>query len=121
MGKETVKRFGDVIREARRKMRPPMSLRKFADRVGMAPAYLSKVEVNLDRPPAAEKVEKMAEILGLDKFELLRLANRMPTELGEAFQKDARAPEFMRVAMGSGLTPAQLQELIDRSRAKKPK
>lgn len=121
MGEETKKQFGEVIRQARRDVRPPMSLRKFADKVGMAPAYLSKIEVNQDRPPSADKVEKMAEILGLDKFELLKLANRVPTELAEAFHKDARAPEFMRVAMDSGLTPVQLQELIDKNKAKKPK
>lgn len=118
---EGKKRFGDVIREARQKIRPPLSLRKFADKIGMAPAYLSKVEANLDRAPAAEKVEKMAEILGLDKIELLQLANRLPTELADAFHKDPRAPEFMRVAMGSGLTPAQLQELIEKNKVKKLK
>jgi len=114
-------RFGDVVREARQKMRPPLSLRKFADRIGMAPAYLSKVEANLDRPPAAEKVEKIAELLGLDKIELLRLAHRVPTELAEAFHQDPRAPEFLRVSMRSGLTPAQLQELIDKNKTEKPK
>ncbi len=115
------RRFGDVIRETRLRKRPPLSLRRFAVQLDIAAAYLSKIESNLDRPPSAEVVEKMAEILELDRNELLRLANRIPTEFEEAFKRDQRAPDFMRVAMRSGYSPEELEELIQKKRAKKPK
>jgi len=118
MNEENKRIFGDVIREARLRQYPPLSLRKFAERIGIAAAYLSKVESNLDRPPAADKVEKMAEILGLDPIELLQLAKRVPTEFVKAFEEDPRAPEFMRVGMRSGLSPTQLEKLIQENQAK---
>ncbi len=114
------RRFGDVIREARLRIRPPLSLRQFAIKLGIAAAYLSKIESNLDRPPAAKVVEKMTEILDLDKMQMLQLAERVPTEFEEAFKRDQRAPEFMRLAMESGMTPDGLRELIEKEKAKKP-
>jgi len=118
MNEPEQRKFGDVIRDARLALRPPLSLRKFAEKIGIAAAYLSKVESNQDRPPAADKVEKMAEILGLDPIELLQLAKRVPTEFVKAFEEDPRAPEFMRVGMRSGLSPTQLEKLIQENQAK---
>jgi len=112
--------FGDVIREARLGVHPPLSLRKFAEKLGIAAAYLSKIESNQDKAPAADKVERMAEILGLDKNELVQLAKRMPTSIEDAFKKDSRVPEFLRVAMGSGLSPEQLEQFLKENQAKKP-
>jgi len=112
-------RFGDVIREARLRIRPPLSLRQFAIKLGIAAAYLSKIESNLDRPPAAKVVEKMAKILDLDKIQMLQLAMRMPTEFEDAFKRDQRAPEFMRLGMESGMTPDELRHLINERKAKK--
>ncbi len=112
-------RFGDVIRDARLRVRPPLSLRQFAAKLGIAAAYLSKIESNLDRAPSAKVVEKMAEILDLDKIRMLQLAERVPTEFEEAFKRDQRAPEFMRLAMESGMTPDKLRDLIEKEKAKK--
>jgi len=114
------RRFGDVIRDARLRIHPPLSLRQFAAKLGIAAAYLSKIESNLDRAPAAKVVEKMAEILDLKKNELLQLAKRVPTEFEEAFKRDQRAPEFMRLGMESGMTPDKLRRLIEKEKAKKP-
>jgi len=121
MDEKKERRFGDVIREARLKKQPPLSLRKFAERLGIAAAYLSKIESNMDRPPAADKVEKMADILRLDKIELLQLAKRLPTEFESAFKENSRAPDFMRVAMHSGFSPEKLEQMIQKERTKKPK
>ena len=120
MSDEKERRFGDVIHEARLDKRPPLSLRRFAVQLDIAAPYLSKIENNLDRPPSAKVVEHMAEILGLDKHELLRLADRTPTEFEETFRQDQRAPDFMRVGIKSGYTPEELEKVIEDSRAKKP-
>jgi transcriptional regulator with XRE-family HTH domain len=113
--------FGDFIHEARLCMRPALSLRKLAERLGIAPAYLSKIENNLDRPPSAKVVEKMAEILNLEKAELLQMANRVPSNWNDAFKENIRAQDFLRVAMKSGLSPEELEKLIMESKSKKPK
>ena len=112
MSNSELRRFGDVIREARLRITPPLSLRKFAEKLDLAAAYVSKIESNQDRPPAADKVEKMADLLGLEKYGLLHLANRLPTMMEEAFRRDTRAVEYMRVAMKSGFSPEELEQMI---------
>ncbi len=108
--------FGDVIREARLQMRPSLSLRKLAWRLNIAPAYLSKIENNLDRSPSAKVVEHLAEILGFDKYELLSIARRTPTEFEKAFKSDIRAPRFLWIAMSSGYSPEELEGIINEYR-----
>lgn len=76
--------FGQIVREARlerRKNNPDFSLRKFAVRVGISPTYLSKAETDEFTPPRAEKVVKIAEELGLDKYFLLTKANHIEPNL----------------------------------------
>ena len=112
ISKDSTMLFGDIIREARLQMRPSLSLRKLAWRLNIAPAYLSKIENNLDRSPSAKVVEHLAEILGFDKYELLSIARRTPTEFEQAFECDIRAPRFLRIAMSSGYSPEELEQII---------
>ena len=110
------KPFGDVLREKR--MAKGISLRKFADQVGVSPTYLSQVEQNNMDPPTAERVRKMAEILSENADELIALAGRVPEDLPKIIQKQpTQMPELLREA--SGLTAEQLRQLVEK--AKKPK
>ncbi len=117
ISKDASQLFGDVIREARLQMRPSLSLRKLAWRLNIAPAYLSKIENNLDRSPSAKVVEHLADILGFDKYELLSIARRTPTEFEQAFKSDIRAPRFLWIAMSSGYSPEELEQIISEYRA----
>ena len=117
ISKDASQLFGDVIRESRLQIRPSLSLRKLAWRLNIAPAYLSKIENNLDRSPSAKVVEHIAEILGFDKYELLSLARRTPTEFEQAFKSDIRAPRFLWIAMSSGYSPEELEQIISEYRA----
>lgn len=69
------KPFGQLLREKR--IEKGYSLRKFAGLVGVSPTYLSQVEqMNVD-PPTADRVKKMAEILGENVDEWTALAGRV--------------------------------------------
>lgn len=112
------KPFGDVLREKR--MAKGISLRKFADQVGVSPTYLSQVEQNNMDPPTAERVQRMAEILGENADELIALAGRMPEDLPKIIQKQpTQMPELLREA--SGLTADQLRQLVDKAKKLKEK
>jgi len=112
------KPFGDVLREKR--MAKGISLRKFADQVGVSPTYLSQVEQGNIDPPTAERVKKMAEILGENADELIALAGRVPEDLPKIIQKQpTQMPELLREA--SGLTAEQLRQLVDKARKLKEK
>lgn len=112
------KPFGDVLREKR--MAKGISLRKFADQVGVSPTYLSQVEQNNMDPPTAERVRKMAEILSENADELIALAGRVPEDLPKIIQKQpTQMPELLREA--SGLTAEQLRQLVEKAKKLKGK
>jgi transcriptional regulator with XRE-family HTH domain len=113
MATKTKKRFGQLIRD--RRTAQGLSLRKFAELVGVSPTYLSQVEQGNCDPPTAERVRRMAEILGENADELTALAGRVPDDLPRILQKQpACLAAFIREV--SDLTPDQLQVLSEEAR-----
>jgi len=112
------KPFGQVLRE--RRLEKGYSLRKFADMVGVSPTYLSQVEQSNVDPPTAERVKKMAELLGANSDEWIALAGRVPEDLPEIIQQQpTQMPELLREA--SGLTTEELRKLTEQARSMKEK
>ena len=58
-----------------------LGLRQFAKMVGVSPTYQSKIERDELPAPAEDKVVRMAELLELDRDELLALANRVASDV----------------------------------------
>ena len=106
---DKTKPFGQLLREKR--VEKGFSLRKFAELVGISPTYLSQVEQGkIENPPTAERVKKMAELLGENPDEWTGLAGRVPEDLsGIIRQQPTEMPELLREA--SGLSAEQLQRL----------
>ncbi len=105
--------FGQVLREAR--LGKGITLRKFAEMVGISPTYLSQVEQDNVDPPTAERVHKMASLLGASADEWIALAGRVPEDLPRIIQNEPTAmPELLREA--SGLTAEQLRILQEQAR-----
>lgn len=103
--------FGALLRETR--VKKGYSLRKFAEAVGVSPTYLSLVEKGkVERPPTAERVRKMAELLGENPDQWIGLAGRMPEDLAEIIRKQPEAmPALLRAT--KGMTAEQLRELAE--------
>ncbi|MBX3408231.1 MAG: helix-turn-helix transcriptional regulator, partial [Phycisphaeraceae bacterium] len=91
------------------------SLRRFAELVGISPTYLSHVEQDkVDSPPTADRVRKMAELLGENPDELIAMAGRVPEDLPKIIQSQPEAmPALLRAV--KGLTPEQLKRLQDQA------
>jgi transcriptional regulator with XRE-family HTH domain len=105
--------FGQVLREAR--LAKGITLRKFAEMVGISPTYLSQVEQENVDPPTAERVHTMATLLGANADEWTALAGRVPEDLpGIIHQQPTAMPELLREA--SGLTAEQLRILREQAR-----
>lgn len=86
--------FGALLRarrEERREEDPSFSLRQVADRVGVEPSYLSKVERGEAAPPSEETILRLAEELGLDPDALLALGGKVSSDLKDAIR---RRPEL---------------------------
>ena len=113
------KHFGEVLREAR--LAKGYSLRKFAEKVGISPTYLSLVEQGkVESPPTADRVKQMAELLEENSDEWIALAGRVPGDLPEIIQQQPTGmPELLREA--SGLTAEQLRKVTDQIRKLKDK
>jgi len=82
--------FGSYIRERREALRQSdaaFSLRRLAQRIGVEPSYLSKVERGAEAPPSEAKVRRLAEELGEDPDVLLALAGKVSSDLMKAIRK----------------------------------
>jgi transcriptional regulator with XRE-family HTH domain len=79
-----MKKFGATIRNLRE--REGISLRKFAEAVGISPTYVSKVERDEFAPPGEETIRKIAQILKQDEDWLLGLAGKVSSDLPEIVQ-----------------------------------
>ena len=78
-------------REARRREDPSFSLRQLADRVGIEPSYLSKVERGIGSPPSEQTLVKLAQELGADPDVVLALAGKVSSDLQKVIR---RRPEL---------------------------
>ncbi len=82
--------FGTYIRGKREQLRksdPQYSLRKVAERVGIAPTYLSKIECDILDPPAEDKIRRLAKELNEDADVLLALAGKVSSDLQAVIRK----------------------------------
>ena len=103
------------LREARLKADPSFTLRQFATSVGISATFLSKVERGEFDPPAADKIKKMADLLGVDADELLALAGRVDPELNDIIrEKPTVLPDLLRTMRG--MSDAELRAIVEQAR-----
>ena len=108
------KTFGDLLRATR--IAKGYSLRKFAEMSKTSPTYLSQIEqAKNERPPAEDRVRRIAGLLGQDADEWVALAGRVPEELTDIIKSEPQAiPALLRAA--KGLTAEELHKLIEQIR-----
>ncbi len=64
-----------------------MSLRQVAGRIGVEPAFLSKIERDVTPPPSEAKIVALAGELGEDPDLLLAMAGKVSTDLLNIIRK----------------------------------
>lgn len=82
--------FGSLIRDKREQLKagdPSYSLRQVAERVGIEPAYLSKIERGQFAPPGEETIRSIARELDEDADVLLALAGKVSTDLQDVIRR----------------------------------
>lgn len=98
------KSFGQIIKELRITNKDYSSLRDFSRKVGLSPAYLSRIENEKEPPPSEKVIERLAEALGADRYELFSYAGKVPIEFYEAFEKNPKGmASFLRTVRDIGL------------------
>ena len=76
--------FGTYIRAQRERLSEDskdFSVRKVAMKIGVEPAFLSKVEREIVSPPSEGKIIALAEVLGEDQDVLLAMAGKVSSDL----------------------------------------
>jgi transcriptional regulator with XRE-family HTH domain len=79
--------FARARREALRTGDPAYSLRKVAERIGVQPSYLSRVERGLEAPPSEETIIRWADEIKVDRDVMLAIAGKISTDLVKAITK----------------------------------
>ncbi len=85
--------FGEHIRRRREDLRKEdrrFSLRQVAQRIGVEPAYLSKIERGELQPPSEATTLRLAEDLGEDPDVLLAMAGKVSSDLQEIIRRRPR-------------------------------
>jgi HTH-type transcriptional regulator, competence development regulator len=86
--------LGSYLREQREALRETdraYSVRQVAQRVGVEPSYLSKVERSEVPPPSEDTLVRLATELSLDADLLLALAGKVSSDLQDTIR---RRPQF---------------------------
>jgi len=110
--------FGETIREMRQAQQ--MGLRTAADRLGISPAYLSRIERGKERPPKPDLVKRLTTLLGGDPDQLFRLAESTDPDLAEYVHSIPNVPEFLRTAKAMKLTSEDFAVLIEHMKRRRP-
>ena len=82
--------LGQFLRNRREELRaadPRYSVRQVAERIGVEPSFLSKVERDQGSPPSEETLVRLAAELDVDADLLLALAGKVSKDLREAIRK----------------------------------
>ena len=92
--------FGEYIKQKRQERN--ITLRAFADMVGIAPSYMSDIEKSKRNAPTQEILDKMIEVLELnddEKNELLDVAATSKDAIAQDLTEYVRDNSTVRVAL----------------------
>jgi HTH-type transcriptional regulator, competence development regulator len=82
--------LGEFIRHRRETLRaedPAFSVRRVAERVGIEPSYLSKVERDIGSPPAEDTLVRLAAVLDVDADVMLAMAGKVSRDLRDVIRR----------------------------------
>lgn len=91
--------FGIHIRN--RRIELGYGLNEFAGRIGISPAYWSRVERGIEKAPRDDLIEKTADLLGTSVDELFLQAARLPPDM----QKELPQVVSLYRRFSSGMRP----------------
>ena len=109
--------FGETLRTKR--VEKGYSLRQFAKLIYVSPTYISLVEKGkVERPPTAERVRAMAELLDENVDLWIAMAGRLPDDVKDIIKSEPEAmPALLRAA--KGLSAEELRRITKRMENKR--
>lgn len=101
--------FGETLRNLR--VAKDLGLRDTANRVGISPAYLSRIERGKERPPRPEIIKELARLLAADPDVLFRLSASTDPEVVDFLHERPDTMGFLRFLKEGGFSEEEIGEL----------
>ena len=106
----TMKHFGETIRELR--VAQDLGLRETATRIGISPAYLSRIERGKERPPRPEIIKELAKVLAADPDVLFRLSSSTDPEVVGFLHNQPEVMNLLRFIKEAAFTDAEIIRIV---------
>jgi len=104
-------KFGETLRELR--VAQDLGLRELALKVGISPAYLSRIERGKERPPKPETVKALAKFLAADPDVLFRLSSSTDPDIVLFLHDNPNVLNLIRLIRNSGISEDDVGKLSD--------
>jgi transcriptional regulator with XRE-family HTH domain len=114
-----MRNFGDTLRELR--LAQDLGLRETAAKVGISPAYLSRIERNKERPPRPGITKKLAKVLAADPDVLFRLSSSTDPEVEGFLHDQPQVMSLIRLIKAANFSEAEINSLISAAESIKAK
>lgn len=105
-----MKNFGETIRDLRAAQ--DLGLRETAAKVGISPAYLSRIERSKERPPRPEVIKALAKVLAADPDVLFRLSSSTDPEVVDYLHDQPEVMNLLRYIKKTSFTEEEIESLI---------
>ena len=105
-----MKNFGETIRDLR--VAQDLGLRETAAKVGISPAYLSRIERGKERPPRPEVIKELAKVLAADPDVLFRLSSSTDPEVAGYLHDQPEVMNLLRYIKEASFTEDEISNLI---------
>jgi transcriptional regulator with XRE-family HTH domain len=106
LGTEAIVGFGPCVRAKR--LSEGISLKDFAQRLGLSMAYWSRIEREREKPPLDVYIERTAAILGFHSDDLFIKARRLPPDMREDLSEVVRIYRAKRQEWETRVNAAKL-------------
>lgn len=103
--------FGDTIRDLR--VAQDLGLRETASKIGISPAYLSRIERGKEPPPRPETIKALAKVLAADPDVLFRLSSATDPEVLDFLHQEPKVMELINYLKDANLSVAAVTELLE--------
>lgn len=105
-----MKSFGETIRDLR--VAQDLGLRETATKVGISPAYLSRIERSKERPPRPEIIKELARVLAADPDVLFRLSSSTDPDVVAYLHEQPEAMNLLRFIQAANFAEYEIRNLI---------
>lgn len=102
--------FGETLRQLR--IAQDMGLRETASKVGISPAYLSRIERGKESPPKPDIIKALARVLVTDPDVLFRLSSSTDPDLTEYLKERPKVLDLLRLVIAKELSDKQLDRIM---------